>query len=227
MPEATPPARARFITFEGGEGVGKSTQVKRLLNNLERHNIKAVRTREPGGTSKAEAIRSFILQGRSESWGAGGEAVLFAAARLDHVNQLIAPHLRSGTWVLSDRFHDSTRAYQGLTGGVDDKLIGALERLALNGHNPDLTIILDMDPEAAFERVAAREIEEGLAQTGDRFEKEELDWHRRLRHAFLAIAKANSDRCVVLSAEQSEDALENAIWNTITKRFPELAGQQA
>jgi dTMP kinase len=129
--------------------------------------------------------------------------------------------------VLSDRFHDSTRAYQGLTGGVDDKLIGALETLALNGHNPDLTIILDMDPEAAFERVAAREIEEGLAHTGDRFEKEELDWHRRLRSAFLAIAKANSNRCVVIPAQQSEDALETVIWDTIAQRFPELGGPAA
>jgi dTMP kinase len=227
MPEATPSKRARFITFEGGEGVGKSTQVKRLLENLEQRNIKTVRTREPGGTSMAEAIRSFILQGRSERWGAGAEAVLFAAARLDHVNQLIAPNLRKGTWVLSDRFHDSTRAYQGLTGGVDNKLIGALERLALNGHNPDLTIILDMDPEAAFERVAAREIEEGLAQTGDRFEKEELNWHRRLRQSFLEIAEANPQRCVVISAEQSEDALEALIWGTVSARFPELSTEPA
>ena len=227
MLDATQSKPARFITFEGGEGVGKSTQVRRLLNNLERHDIRAVRTREPGGTPKAEAIRSFILQGRSESWGPGGEAVLFAAARLDHVNQLIAPNLRSGTWVLSDRFHDSTRAYQGLTGGVDDKLIGGLEVLALNGNNPDLTIILDMDPEAAFERVAAREIEDGLAHTGDRFEKEELDWHRRLRAGFLAIAKANPDRCVVISAEQSEDALEAAIWRVVSTRFPELNSQPA
>jgi dTMP kinase len=227
MADADSVTRARFITFEGGEGVGKSTQVKRLLSNLERHDIRAIRTREPGGTPKAEAIRSFILQGRSESWGAGGEAVLFAAARLDHVNQLIAPNLRSGTWVLSDRFHDSTRAYQGLTGGVDTKLIGALETLALNGNNPDLTIILDMDPETAFERVAAREIEEGLAQTGDRFEKEELEWHRRLRTGFLAIAKANPDRCVVISAEQSEDALEEAVWDLVSRRFPELSGAPA
>ena len=227
MLDANQSKPARFITFEGGEGVGKSTQVRRLLNNLERHDIRAVRTREPGGTPKAEAIRSFILQGRSESWGPGGEAVLFAAARLDHVNQLIAPNLRSGTWVLSDRFHDSTRAYQGLTGGVDDKLIGGLEVLALNGNNPDLTIILDMDPEAAFERVAAREIEDGLAHTGDRFEKEELDWHRRLRAGFLGIAKANPDRCVVISAEQSEDALEAAIWRVVSTRFPELNSQPA
>jgi dTMP kinase len=214
--------KARFITFEGGEGVGKSTQVKRLLQNLQRHDVEAVRTREPGGTPKAEAIRSFILQGRSESWGAGAEAVLFAAARLDHVNQLIAPNLRNGIWVLSDRFHDSTRAYQGLTGGVDPKLIAGLESLALDGHAPDLTIILDMDPEAAFKRVAERAIEDGLALTGDRFEKEELEWHKRLREGFLAIARDNPDRCVVISAAQPEEALEAAIWETVSQRFPEL-----
>lgn len=213
---------ARFITFEGGEGVGKSTQVKRLLANLNRHEIAAVRTREPGGTPKAEAVRSFILQGRSESWGAGAEAVLFAAARLDHVNQLIAPSLDAGKWVISDRFHDSTRAYQGLTGGVDDRLIRGLEALALNGRNPDLTLVLDMDPEVAFRRVNERELEGALQQTGDRFEKEDLDWHRRLREAFLAIATNNPERCVVIPANQSEDALEQEIWDTLTRRFPEL-----
>lgn len=213
---------ARFITFEGGEGVGKSTQVKRLLASLDSRQISAVRTREPGGTPKAEAVRAFILQGRSESWGPGGEAVLFAAARLDHVNQLIGPSLDSGKWVVSDRFHDSTRAYQGLTGGVDDKLIRGLETLALNGRRPDLTIILDMDPEIAFRRVDERELEGALQQTGDRFEKEDLDWHRRLRDAFLAIAANNTERCVVIPAAQSEDALEQEIWDTLTRRFPEL-----
>lgn len=228
MLEATKASKARFITFEGGEGVGKSTQVKRLLQNLQRQDIEVVRTREPGGTPKAEAIRSFILQGRSESWGPGAEAVLFAAARLDHVNQLIAPNLRNGIWVLSDRFHNSTRAYQGLTGGVDDRLIAGLELLALDGHEPDLTIILDMDPEAAFKRVAQRAVEDGLAMTGDRFEKEELDWHKRLRDGFLAIARDNPDRCIVISAAQSEEALEAAIWNAVTQRFPELLrGSQA
>jgi len=228
MLEASISSRARFITFEGGEGVGKSTQVKRLLGTLQRHAVQAVRTREPGGTARAEAIRSFILQGRSESWGAGAEAVLFAAARLDHVTQLVAPNLSNGTWVISDRFHDSTRAYQGLTGGVDDKLIGALEVLALDGHAPDLTIVLDMDPDEAFKRVAARAVEDGLALTGDRFEKEELDWHRRLRDSFLAIAKANPDRCVVIPAAQPEDALEAAIWDVVSRRFPELLrGAQA
>jgi dTMP kinase len=217
---------ARFITFEGGEGVGKSTQVKRLLVKLGRSSIPAIRTREPGGTPRAEAIRAFILQGRSESWGPGAEAVLFAAARLDHVNQLIAPNLAAGKWVISDRFHDSTRAYQGLTGGVDDKLIRGLEELALNGHTPDLTIILDMDPEVAFRRVEGRELEGTLAATGDRFEKEDLEWHRRLRDAFLAIARNNPDRCVVIPANQSEDALEQEIWDTLVRRFPELGDQR-
>ena len=224
MPDA--PAPARFITFEGGEGVGKSTQVKRLLVRLGRRSIPAIRTREPGGTPRAEAIRAFILQGRSESWGAGAEAVLFAAARLDHVNQLIAPSLSAGRWVISDRFHDSTRAYQGLTGGVEDKLIRGLEELALNGHRPHLTVILDMDPEIAFERVQQRELEGSLQGTGDRFEKEDLDWHRRLRQGFLAIAEQEPERCVVIPAGQSEDALEEEIWDTLTRRFPELAIEQ-
>ena len=218
------PPPARFITFEGGEGVGKSTQVKRLLTRLNRNDISAVRTREPGGTPKAEAIRAFILQGRSESWGAGAEAVLAAAARLDHVRQLIRPSLEAGQWVISDRFHDSTRAYQGLTGGVDEKLILGLETLALDGRAPDLTVILDMDPEDAFRRVGERELEGALQATGDRFEKEDLEWHMRLREAFLAIGRANPDRCVVIPAAQAEDALEQEIWDTRTRRFSELQG---
>ena len=220
-----PAVAPRFITFEGGEGVGKSTQVKRLLVRLNRLGIEAVRTREPGGTPKAEHVRAFILQGRSEAWGPGAEAVLFAAARLDHVNQLIAPSLTTGKWVISDRFHDSTRAYQGLTGGVDGKLIRGLESLALNGHAPDLTFVLDMDPVVAFNRVNARELEPALTQSGDRFEKEDLDWHRRLRQAFLDIAAQNQDRCVVLPANQSEDALESEVWDTLTRRYPELAAK--
>lgn len=221
-----PTTGARFITFEGGEGVGKSTQVKRLIAALNRQSIPAVRTREPGGTSKAEAVRAFILQGRSEAWGPGAEAVLFAAARLDHVNELIAPNLQAGRWVISDRFSDSTRAYQGLTGGVDVRLIDALETLALNGNRPDLTVVLDMDPEIAFRRVMERETEAALADTGDRFEKEDLEWHRRLRDAFLAIAHNNAERCVVIPANQNEDALEQEIWDVLTRRFPELQFEQ-
>jgi dTMP kinase len=222
-----PATHARFITFEGGEGVGKSTQVKRLVAALGQRSIEAVRTREPGGTPQAEAVRAFILQGRSEAWGPGAEAVLFAAARLDHVNKLIAPNLEGGRWVISDRFSDSTRAYQGLTGGVDSKLIDALEVLALNGHTPDLTIVLDMDPELAFRRVLERETEAALAETGDRFEKEDLDWHKRLREAFLEIARKHPERCVVIPANQSEDALHQEIWDLLVRRFPELQAEQS
>lgn len=227
MLEQLKPVPARFITFEGGEGVGKSTQARRLVARLAGASVEAVRTREPGGTPRAEAIRSFILQGRSETWGPGAEAVLFAAARLDHVNELVAPNLLEGRWVVSDRFHDSTRAYQGLTGGVNDKLIRALEELALNGHRPDLTIVLDMDPELAFRRVGGRELEDALVETGDRFEKENLDWHRRLRFAFLEIAQNNPERCVVIPAAQDEDALEREVWDTVLRRFPELKGRAA
>jgi dTMP kinase len=221
-----PLRQGRFITFEGGEGVGKSTQVKRLVAALSERSIEAIRTREPGGTPKAEAVRAFILQGRSEAWGPGAEAVLFAAARLDHVNQLVAPNLDQGRWVISDRFADSTRAYQGLTGGVDVRLIDALEVLALNGHRPDLTIVLDMDPEAAFRRVMERETEAALAATGDRFEKEDLEWHKRLRDAFLAIARNNADRCVIIPANQTEEALAEEIWDLMLRRFPELQLEQ-
>lgn len=214
--------KPRFITFEGGEGVGKSTQVRRLAARLAELDIPVVRTREPGGTPKAEAVRSFILQGKPESWGVGAEAVLFAAARLDHVNELIAPSLAAGKWVICDRFADSTRAYQGLTGGVEDKLIDALEHVALNGHTPDLTIILDMDPDIAFERVRQRAVDDGLPALADRFEKEDLSFHRRLRDNFLAIAISNPGRCVVLSADTDEDTLADAVWNALQDQFPDL-----
>ncbi|WP_196258332.1 dTMP kinase [Pelagibacterium limicola] len=217
---------ARFLTFEGGEGVGKSTQVKRLAARLSEQDIPVVRTREPGGTPKAEAIRSFILQGKPESWGVGAEAVLFAAARLDHVNGLIAPALEDGKWVICDRFADSTRAYQGLTGGVEDGLIDALEDLALNGQRPDLTLILDMNPEVAFERVRQRALDDGMPAIADRFEKEDIEFHRRLREGFLTIAKDNPDRCVVLSADQDEGALAADIWQVVTQRFPELVPEE-
>lgn len=216
----------RFITFEGGEGVGKSTQVRRLAARLNDAGFSIVRTREPGGTPKAEAIRSFILQGSPESWGAGAEAVLFAAARLDHVNELIAPSLAEGKWVICDRFSDSTRAYQGLTGGVDSSLIDSLEELAINGQQPDLTIVLDMDPDIAFERVRQRAIDEGMPGAADRFEKEDREFHRRLRDNFLAIAEANPERCVVLSADSDEDALAEVIWTIVKARFSEIAARE-
>ena len=139
------------------------------------------------------------------------------------MNQLIAPNLDNGSWVISDRFHDSTRAYQGLTGGVEPSLIDALEELALNGHNPELTIIMDMDPARAFDRVAKRAEQDGIPVPADRFEKEDLVWHKKLREAFLEIANRNKDRCVVVSAADNEDNVANDIWHVVSERFPELA----
>jgi len=214
---------AKFITFEGGEGVGKSTQIKRLIANLTKRDVEAIRTREPGGTPRAEAIRSFLLQGKSEQWGPSAEAILFAAARLDHVNSMIKPNLESEKWVLSDRFCDSTRAYQGLTGGVPDELIDALETLALNGATPDLTILIDMDPELAFERVRKRAAEDGLNLPPDRYEKENIEWHRRLRRNFLDISRANPERFVVVDGTLSVGDMESAIWSKVSERFSELA----
>lgn len=211
--------QARFITFEGGEGVGKSTQIQRLVANLNKRGVEAVRTREPGGTPRAEAIRSFLLQGKSEEWGPSAEAILFAAARLDHVNSMIRPNLESDKWVLSDRFHDSTRAYQGLNGGVPTKLISALEQLALDGTTPDMTILIDMDPELAFERVRKRAAEDGLDLPPDRYEKENLDWHRQLRQNFLDIAKREHERFVVIDGDKSANDLETAIWEAVKNRY--------
>lgn len=218
----TPFNGARFITFEGGEGVGKSTQVKHLVTRLDRASVECVRTREPGGTPKAEAIRSFILRGHCEAWGAGAEAVLFAAARLDHVTQLIAPSLNAGSWVISDRFHDSTRAYQGLTGGVETKLIDAIEELALDGYAPELTIVMDMDPKVAFERVEQRATETGIPVSADRFEREDLKWHQELREAFLSIAKTNPARCHVVQADGDETEIAAQIWGIVQAQFSEL-----
>ncbi|WP_127143595.1 dTMP kinase [Pelagibacterium montanilacus] len=213
--------RGRFITFEGGEGVGKSTQVRHLAARLGAFHISAVQTREPGGTPKAEALRSFILRGSPESWGVGAEAVLFAAARLDHVNELIAPSIAAGKWVICDRFADSTRAYQGLTGGVDERLIDALEVLALNGQRPDLTIILDMEPETSFARIRKRAQAKGEA--ADRYEREDFEFHRRLRDNFLSVAENEPERCVVLAADTDEEGLAEVIWTIVKARFPELA----
>ncbi len=218
----TPLNDSRFITFEGGEGVGKSTQVKHLLNHLTQVGIDSVRTREPGGTPKAEAIRSFILRGHCEAWGAGAEAVLFAAARLDHVTQLIAPSLNAGKWVISDRFHDSTRAYQGLTGGVQTKLIDAIEELALDGYAPELTIVMDMDPKIAFERGEQRATETGIPVNSDRFEREDLKWHQELREAFISIANDNPVRCHVVQADGDENEIAAQIWEIVQGQFSEL-----
>jgi dTMP kinase len=207
--------RGRFITFEGGEGTGKSTQAALLAQRLRSFLIKVVLTREPGGSTGAEVIRHVILSGAAKPFGPEAEAILFAAARADHLMATIDPALAQGSWVVCDRYIDSTRAYQGAVGNVDLRLIKGLERLTVGDLIPDLTFILDIDPHAGLARAAERR-GEGAA---DRFETEAVDFHTRLRYAFLEIAANNPKRCIVIDASASREAVARAIWAEVERRF--------
>jgi dTMP kinase len=197
-------ARGLFITFEGGEGAGKSTQIKRLSEKLQRQGYDTVVTREPGGSPGAEALRHVILSGAAEPFGPGMEAMLFAAARSDHVEQVIRPAIKRGAIVLCDRFIDSSRVYQGLGSDDDRAFVAALERISINGMMPDMTLILDIDAELGLRRAALRR---GTDEP-DRFEKETLDTHQRRRQAFLAIAAGEPERCIVIDAAGSAETVE-------------------
>ena len=213
--------RGVFITFEGGEGAGKSTQIDRLAKKLRAKKYDVVVTREPGGSPGAEAIRHVLLSGAAEPFGPRMEAILFAAARSDHVEQLIRPALDRGAVVLCDRFMDSSRVYQGVTGGLDADFMTALERVAVDGTVPDLTLILDIDPAEGLRRATVRRGPDAVA---DRFEKETLDIHRQRREAFLAIAEAEPGRCVVIDASAApdlvEDAITAAVFAALEQRMP-------
>ena len=191
------------MTFEGGEGVGKSTQVRLLARALERQGRQVLQTREPGGTPGAEAVRHVLLSGHAKPLGVDMEAALFAAARRDNVEQIIRPALADGYVVLCDRYMDSSRVYQGAVGGTDPALIDAFEAAATEGARPDLTVVLDLDAELAHERMRARQ----ASGSDDRYERDDLDTHRRRREAFLAIARREPDRCVVVPADRSPDAV--------------------
>jgi dTMP kinase len=205
----------RFITFEGGEGTGKSTQAALLAQRLRSFLIQAVLTREPGGSPWAEVIRHVILSGAAKPFGADAEAILFAAARADHLQNTIKPALDNGTWVICDRYIDSTRAYQGVVGQADPRIIQALERLTVGDVMPDLTIILDIDPRIGLSRAAERR---GIAVT-DRFEQESLGFHERLRDAYHEIAAREPTRCILINADDSKEAVARAIWAEVDRRF--------
>jgi len=200
-------ARGFFITFEGGEGAGKSTQIARLAKKLRDKRYPVLVTREPGGSPGAEAIRHVILSGAAEPFGPEMEALLFAAARSDHIEQLIRPALRRGKIVLCDRFVDSSRVYQGATGSIDAALLAEIERVSLNGVMPVMTIIFDLDPEEGLKRASARRGNE----QADRFEKETLAIHKRRRQAFLDIARREPKRCVVIDASGDADTVEDTV----------------
>jgi dTMP kinase len=209
-------ARGRFITLEGGEGVGKSVQAKRLEDHLASLGLVVVRTREPGGSPGAEALREAILSGFAAEFTSAGQALLFSAARVDHLDKAILPALASGAWVVSDRFADSTRAYQGAAGNLPPDFIASLERLTVGASGPDLTLILDLDPEVGLKRAAKRRGGRGPA---DRFESEELPFHKTLRRAFLDIAAAEPLRCAIIDADRSEEDVAAAIWSAVESRL--------
>jgi len=207
----------KFITFEGGEGAGKSTQAKRLKERLAEHRVNVLLTREPGGSPRAEAIREVLLSGQAKELGPIGEALLFYVARDSHLELTIRPALKIGRWVICDRFHDSTRAYQGAAGGVPLAALDALERIIVGSTMPDLTFILDLPAEEGLRR--ARERAEDTGQTTDHFESMSLRFHENLRSEFRAIAAAEHERCVLIDATRTEDEVAQAIWSAIIERF--------
>jgi len=205
--------RGRFITFEGGEGAGKSTQLKRLAARLRGEGREVVATREPGGSPGAESIRELVLNGAADRWSPVTETLLMYAARRDHIERVIRPALARGSWVVCDRFADSTRAYQGAAGGADPGLIAAMETYILEDTRPDLTLIFDLPPEIGLQRAVARPGAEL------RFESKGAAFHERLREGFLAIAKAEPDRCVVIPADDAIGAVEAAVWAAVEARL--------
>jgi len=207
--------RGHFITFEGGEGTGKSTQASMLADRLKAFGINVHLTREPGGSPGAEAIRHVLLSGAAKALGAEAEAMLFAAAREDHVINTIAPALARGQWVISDRFSDSTRVYQGVLGQVDARMIRRLEKLTIGDTRPELTIILDLPAEEGLARAGARRGKD----KADRFESETLEFHQKLRDAYRQLSAEEPERCVLVDAAASRDVVGKAIWDVIDKRF--------
>ena len=205
----------RFITFEGGEGSGKSTQAGILANRLARAGRAVFATREPGGSPAAEEIREALLSGEISQFGPLAEAVMFAVARGDHVDTAIKESLQQGKWVVCDRFYDSTRAYQGATAGVPRGLISALEQLTVGALSPDITFVLDIPADEGLARAHARA--EGAEP--DRFEGQELMTHERIRRAFLDIAEEEPGRCIVVDASQPEAMVAEDVWEAVLHRL--------
>ncbi len=206
-------SRGRFITLEGGEGVGKSTQRDLLARALRRAGVEVVTTREPGGSPGAEEIRALLVSGDSERWDAMTEALLHFAARRDHLAQTIRPALEAGRWVVSDRFADSTMAYQGCAQGLGREVVESLYRLVVGDLVPDLTLILDLPAEEGLRRTADRGAE------ATRYERMDAEFHGRLREAFLDIARREPKRCAVIAAGESVEAIHRAIVAAVNERL--------
>ena len=215
--------RGRFITFEGGEGAGKSNHARLLADRLKQLGISIVLTREPGGSPGAEVIRHVLLSGITKPLGVRTEALLFAAARDDHVRTTIAPALAAGRWVICDRFIDSTRVYQGTLGGLDPKFIRALERVTVGDLKPDLTLVLDVPAEVGLKRAGKRRGQ----RAADRFEAESRSFHEELRRAYRLLAAAEPGRCVLIDATAPKSAVAERIWAIVSERLDPAAAEVA
>jgi dTMP kinase len=218
-----PGGRGKFISFEGGEGSGKSTQIKLLADRLAAARLRAIVTREPGGSPGAEIIRHLVLSGMGKLLGPDAETLLFAAARDDHVHTVIQPALSQGTWVLCDRFSDSTRAYQGRLGKVAPGVLNAMQRVTIGDLKPDLTIILDVPVEIGLKRAAARR----GAGAPDRFESEDIKFHQDLRDAYRQIAAEDPERCVLIDATPNPDAVAGQVWTALRDHLFAMATSPA
>ena len=204
--------RGKFITFEGGEGVGKSTQAARMAGYLRGKGLEVLETREPGGTPESEALRDLLVQGDPDRWSALSELLLITAARVEHVNRLIKPALTEGKWVICDRFADSTLAYQGIAGELGLELVEQLQKLAVGATAPDVTFLLDVRAEAGLQRAEKRG---GAA----RFEKKGAAFHQTLRDGFLALANENPQRIVLIDGEDTFDNVWGQIEAELGRRF--------
>lgn len=205
--------RGRFITFEGGEGTGKSTQVRLLAQHLSGSGADVVQTREPGGSPSAEEIRALLVTGAADRWSPLAETLLFYAARVEHWRQVIDPALARGAHVVCDRFADSTMAYQCYAGGLDKRLVQDLHGLAMDKAEPDLTLVLDLAVDEGLKRAAARRDDE------TRFERKGREFHVRLRNGFLEIARSAPKRCVVIDAAQSIGKVHEAVRAAVAARL--------
>ena len=210
-------SRGRFIVFEGGEGAGKSTQLKALVARLRDGGLEVVATREPGGSPGAEALRDLLVRGEATRWSPLSELLMMYAARSDHLEKVIRPALARGAWVVCDRFADSSRAYQGAGGGVAAEWIEQVDAAVVNGSQPDLVLVMDMPPEAGLARAQAR----GDAE--NRFETKGLAFHARLREGFLRRAAAVPERYRVIDADRSVDAIASDVWARVAEAFPEVS----
>ncbi|MFK5978506.1 MAG: dTMP kinase [Rhizobiaceae bacterium] len=211
-----PARKGLFITFEGGEGAGKSSQIKRLAEKLKELGHDIIVTREPGGSPGAEAVRHVLLSGAAEKYGTEMEAILFSAARSDHVDTVIKPALAADKTVLCDRFMDSSRVYQGITGNVDITLLGQLESVACEDAWPDLTIVLDVPIEVGMKRATARRAK---SEAPDRYEKESLELQDLRRQGYLSIAKSEPGRCVVVDGDGTPAQVFKRLWSAVEERL--------